>query len=316
MSAATRAAMARAVSFIIDCQEPDGEFPSYMRTARHDPATGSFNGTPFFTSFVLYALAHTNADEARPALERGLAFLERERTADGLWRYTTARNPWVLVPDLDDTCCAAFTLRLLAPDRLGAVNQAAILANRAASGMFKTWVCGPDEVNNVDSVVNANVALYLGPGPHTDRAVGLINLIILGDAELASTYYYLDELSLYYMVSRAYFHGVIGFNQCREAMIRKTLARHGADGSFGDDLQTGLALCTLCNLGLAQSPASGRAAQYLLDHQRADGGWEDQVFYAGPEPPEARRYWWSSPAFSTAICLEGIAKAAGQAPRL
>jgi len=153
--------------------------------------------------------------------------------------------------------------------------------------------------------VNANVLLYLGERPETSAARDLLVQAINRGMEESTYYYYLDPLALYYMVSRAYVHGARGLERCRDAVLRKTLARRTEDGAFGSTLASALALCTLANFGVPISDG----ARVLADAQLPDGSWGDHVFYAGPEPPSPHAFWWSSPALTAALCIEALSKA-------
>ena len=302
------AAVERGIGFLAAEQLADGEFPSFEREGSKD-APGTPGSSPFVTTFALYALSLTGAEAATTIVERGAAFLMDVQEAPGLWRYWTKRSHRKIDPDLDDTCCASWVLRWLGTPGLELANEAAILANRAPSGLFRTWVRPPDAPNDLDSVVNANVLLYLGERAETAQAREILVQSINRGMEESTYYYYLDPIALYYMVSRAYVHGARGLERCREAVLRKTLARQGGDGGWGDALLTGLALCTLCNYGLAQSPEVARGTRQLAATQHPDGGWGDHLFYAGPLPPAPHSYWYSSPALTAAVCIEALCKA-------
>jgi squalene cyclase len=302
-------AVAHGVEFLANQQLSWGEFPSYQWSDMKGETPSILDSSPFVTTFVLYALSFVQTPAARGLIERGTEFLLHEQEAPGVWRYWSSRNPRTIDPDLDDTCCASFALRWLESPRFTPDHEAVILGNRAPSGLFKTWFRDPGALNDLDSVVNANVLLYLGERPETSAACELINQIINRGMERATYYYYLDPLALYYTVSRAYLHGVHGFGRSRDAVVGKILARQRDDGEWESELLTGLAICTLCNFGLSDSPDVARGARHLIRRQRPDGSWGDHLFYAGPEPPAPHSFWWSSPALAAALCLEALSKA-------
>ncbi|MDB4950787.1 MAG: hypothetical protein JWM27_3436 [Gemmatimonadetes bacterium] len=303
------AAVRRGVEYLATVQLPTGEFPSYARAAASVESAGTLDGSPFVTTFALYALSLVPGAGTREMIARGVRFLLDEQEPPGLWRYWTKANPRPIDPDLDDTCCASFVLRWLEVPEFAGGNEAAILANRAPSGLFHTWL-REGARNDVDSVVNANVLLYLGERPETAAACEILNQTLLRGMEERTYYYYLDPLALYYAVSRAWAHGAHGLERSRDTVVARTLARQRADGGFGDnDLLAGLALCTLCNFGLAGSPQVARGIRRLVDVQRPDGSWGDHLFYAGPEPPSPHAFWWSSPALAAALAVEALCKA-------
>lgn len=305
----------RAVAFLLANQLPHGEFPSYRFASPECATRGRFDSSPFVTCFVLeaLALAHALVDppEVAGAIRKGVEFLLEEREEPGVWRYWTSRNRDKIDLDLDDTACASFTVQRLAGEPWVAGNRAMILANRTAEGLFKTWLRPPEAPNVIDLVVNANVVLYLGECRETAAAIDTINHVIAADAEEHSYWFYLDPLALYYMVSRAAAHGVAGLAPSREDVVRKTLARQKSNGSFGNELLTGLALCTLLNYAVCDE-AVNRGIAYLVHTQQRPGSWRHRAFYGGPDPPAPRYIWWGAEAMTTALCLEALVKAVGR----
>jgi hypothetical protein len=300
-----RGALDRAVSFLAARQLTYGEFPSYRFDTPSLQPPGKLDSSPFVTTFVLYALALVDHPEAMPLLEKGVAFLLSECEEPGVWRYWTSRNGARIVPDLDDTSCASFVLQQLVPDLLPD-NRDVLLRYRTEQGVFQTWICDGD--NDVDSVVNANVLLYLGERHETKAALEVLCRLVEEDREGPSYWYYLDALALYYAISRARYHGVAGLERCREAVLRKVLARQQADGSFGDELATALGLCTLLNFRAEDTAALTRGFVALLGAQQPEGGWPSRAFYSGPRPPGPLKVWWGSEELTTALCLEALAK--------
>lgn len=302
----SRAARRLAIGFLARVQQVTGELPSYRY---RDPQLASgreLDPTPFVTSLVVHALANVDDPQADAVRARGLAFLRAEREPPGVWRYWHARTGRGIDPDLDDTCCAAFELRRAGDGELAA--DAAILANRTPHGVFKTWLRAPAAPNDVDSVVNANVLLYLGARAETMPAIDALCRIINAGAEGGTSSYYLDPLALHYMVSRAFHHGVRELASCR-ARILARLAERMRSGSAGDPLATALAISTAINLDADRPGWLAAAVDTLLAAQAADGSWPAVAFYRGPEPPAPPSVWWASEALTTALCLEALARA-------
>lgn len=297
----------RAVEFLATSQLPYGEFSSHRFS---DPmlTTGEqFDSSPFTTCFVLYALGFVHDSAVSPLINKGISFLLEEREEPGVWRYWSSRNTISIDPDVDDTCCASFVLKLLMPEHSLVSNEHLILANRAENGLFKTWLRPSHARNDIDTVVNANVLLYLGERDETTAASHFLNRVINENSEESSYWYYLDSLALYYMISRAYFHNVLELNESKASIIQKTLARQAPNGSFGDEMLTGLALCTLLNYRLSDE-AVEKAVTYLIETQQQTGSWRRSPFYAGPPPPMPHNVWWGSEELTTAFCLEGLAR--------
>jgi hypothetical protein len=307
--------VARGLGFLSEAQLPHGEFPSFRHGDDTLSGPGQADGAVFPTTIVLYSLSLLDDPAARALVRRGLGFLWEERGAGNLWRYWSSSNPRPIDPDLDDTCCTSFLLR-----HLGACghlrNEEAILATRAPDGLFKTWVRDASARNDVDSVVNANVVLYLGEREETRPAVSALSGILQDGGEEGTSWYYLDPLALQYAASRALVHGAGGLARCGPAVVGRVLDRRRADGSLGNELQTALALCVLANFGQAGHPAVPAAAAWLSEAQQPDGRWARRAFYAGPEPPAPHAVWWGSESVTTALCLEALVKVSqGQASR-
>jgi hypothetical protein len=167
----------------------------------------------------------------------------------------------------------------------------------------------------IDMVVNANVLLYLGECRETAVTVAGLNQVIDRDAESDSYWYYLDPLALYHAIARAYAHGAGGLLASRDAVIRKIRSRQKANGSFGDELLTGLALCALLDFG-ARDDTVERAIGHLLRVQLRRGSWPRRAFYGGPEPPGPHAIWWAAEAMTTAVCLEGLVKSLDASARM
>ncbi|HEU4452101.1 MAG TPA: prenyltransferase/squalene oxidase repeat-containing protein [Longimicrobium sp.] len=297
-------AVEKAVGYLASVQHSDGGFTAIEHAEPDTASPGTPEPSPFVTASVLHALSLTDTPSARPLIDRGAAWLLREMEEPGVWRRASADPP--IAPDVDVTCCASFALRRLG---FGAGNEAAVLANLSSDGLFRTWLRPPDAANDFDSVVNANVLLYLGERRETAACEMLCEAIVRGMEE-ATYYYYVDPLALHYAVARAFAHGVSAFARCRDTVVGRTLARQDEDGGWESDLLTGMAVCTLAGFGLGASREAVRGARLLAETQHPDGSWDDDLFHAGPEPPAPHASWWSSPALATALCLEALLKVA------
>jgi hypothetical protein len=305
--AQTKDAIERSVGFLTLAQLPYGEFPSHRFADPLLKTTKQFDSSPFTTCFVLHALRFVSDSNVEPLITNGISFFQEECEEPGIWRYWSTRNAHRIDPDLDDTCCISAELKWHRPDLEITSNEQTILANRNKAGLFKTWIREPEAVNDIDSVVNANVLLYLGARSETIEACSFLNRLIIENQENKSYWYYLDNLALYYMLSRAYFNDVRLLERSIGGIVQKTLARQEPDGSFGGDMNTGLAVCTLLNCASANK-AVEKGIAYLLQAQIADGSWRPSAFYAGPPPPTSHNVWWGSHELTTAFCLEALAR--------
>lgn len=193
------------------------------------------------------------------------------------WRYWSSRNPnhKRLPPDVDDTACVASALRNhyspLLYQLLFGSNTQLILNNRNKQGLFYTWLGIPQERNDVDSVVNANVLSYLGDSEETQAVSDYLNQILLKDQEEESYLYYLNNLTLYYFISRAYFEGVSSLKASQDAIITKTMSQE--DSAFDSDMNRAMAICTLLNYQYNDMAVLEPRINRLLESQGEDGSW-------------------------------------------
>jgi hypothetical protein len=303
-----RDSIGRAVGFLEHAQLPHGEFRIWAASDRALRRDCRLDSTPSVAAFVAYAARFI--DDPRMARIRGrvVDFLVSEMQGPGLWAFWTTRVRRTIAPDVDDTAWVSYELRRHHPHIFFGRNVPALLANRDEQGRFRTFFRMPGEANDVDAVVNASALFYLGERPETRAACDFLNAVIVGDAEQGSYAYYADHLALYYSASRAYFAGVSGLERSRGAMIEKVAARMSADGGFGDELATAFGVCTLLNVGFDDMTVVDRAIDTLVDRQCPDGSWARSAVFAGPEPPEPASIWWGSEEFTTAICLEALAR--------
>lgn len=297
-------AVSRAVGFLADRQLPSGEIRTFRSTDRDLARDLVFESSPYGTTYVLYALGFVDDPRAAAVAARGREFLADEMEPPGLWRYYSSWNAKTLPPDLDDTSCAAFALRH-DHDAIGlGLHLRLLLANRDTEGRFRTFLT--DGGNNVDAVVNANVLFYLGEREETRAACAWLCDLVNREEEGRASLYGVDDLSLYYVLSRAFAQGIQGLAPCRERIVRRVTARQAEDGSFGDPLATALAVASLLNF----LPAGGRrprklgpAVRSLLSEQREDGSWPRSTFYV-----DFAGGFYGSEELSTAFALEALGR--------
>jgi len=268
----------------------------------------------FSSTIIGYCLMFSNNEKALRILQKIREFLTVEMIYPGIWCYWSSESGSTIVPDMDDTCCASFLLRKSHPYLLRGENVILLLRNRNENGLFYTWLNPlPDleEKNDIDSVVNGNVILYLGEREETKETINFLNRIVLEDREEGTYWYYLNNLALYYMMSRAYFNGARSLHRSADAIIRKVTSMQYQNGSFGDELNTALAISTLMNYNFSDSAILRKGIEFLLDTQAETGMWKKRAFYAGPRHPSPHSVWFGAEALTTALCLEALLRFEG-----
>ena len=335
MRTADDSAIERAVAFLRRRQLPYGEFPMMLGQDRR-LSSPVFESSPFGTTFVMYALAQLDDPDVAAMTQRAAAFLRDEMEFGGVWRYHSTRQHKHarLPPDLDDTACASYALKLAGvpvPD-----NAWAFLGSRDTSERFRTWIVptrrkrwNPQFViarslgaaqarlrarraavpesedprfrvmqidhDDVDPVVNANVVLYLGERAETRAAIEFVIHAVLADATPFSIYYG-DPLALYYAAARAFRHAAPALGVLREPILER-ITRLSAARDALTPLQAAFAASALLTF-TPKAPLVRELLRIVRSRQREDGGWDAYAFYAV----------WGSEEVTTGFCLEALAR--------
>lgn len=319
--------ISKAIDFLYHSQLDYGESRTYAWSDDNHRENCLLDSSPFVTSLVLHSIGFWQDNRVKAITAKALDFLCAEMEGTGLWRFWSSRNKLheFLPPDLDDTCCISYILNRYG--RLVPANRDLILANRNSEGIFYTWMAiranSPPELvgeiqrlinagvtlvlsftgalDNIDCAVNANVLLYLGEIAQTKQAVDFLIRVVLKEQEAACSRYYLQRLSFYYMLSRAFANGASSLAETSNPVIQRIISTQAGDGSWGDELLTALAACTLLNFG-NRGPGVARAIDYLLQVQREDGAWRRIPMFLGPAP------YYGSEDLTTALCVELLAR--------
>jgi squalene cyclase len=115
-------------------------------------------------------------------------------------------------------------------------------------------------------------------------------------------------LAFTFALSRAYAEGGVDcFKKAVPKIRGATLALQEKDGGWGTDYETALGLLTLLNLGERGAPVD-RAITLLVSRQMSDGGWALSTAYTGANTWMSGRYIYGSRDFTTALCIEALAK--------
>ena len=299
----TEDSISRAINFLANNMLPAGDLVTYISTDRQLQRSLRQDSCNFTMGIFLYAMRYVTSASSQELVNKAKTFLMGEIVEPGLWRYWTTRNGNIITPDADDTSLISFCLQNEDIGREIRHNQAILLKNRNPNGLFYTWLNPENNLNDIDSVVNANVLLYLGNRPETQAATQYLIEIVRANRETDSYWYYLDNMALYYAISRAYFHGITGFQVIRELLLEKVLK-----AAPKDPLNQAMALASLQNLEYSDKKVLNEKAGDLIAQQQANGSWRREPFYTGPEPPIPNSVWFGSEAITTSFCVEALAR--------
>tara|TARA_Y100000310_G_scaffold148238_1_gene147489 strand:- start:4095 stop:5120 length:1026 start_codon:yes stop_codon:yes gene_type:complete len=287
----------KAIDFLYESQLDYGEFETYACKDR-GMTDCYFDSSPFVTTFVLYSIKDVQDSRVRLMTNKGISFLLAEKEPGGIWKYWSSRNYKEIEPDLDDTAVISDILRR---NRIDFEDNSDIIENnRNDEGLFYTWLDKNPEDNDVDCAVNTNVLLYLGE--NDAEVCSYINNAIEKDEDCSI--YYPDKFSLYYMVSRAFMNNISCFNENKNIIIERVLSKQEDDGSFGNPLQTALAVNTLINYGYTETEID-HAIGYLVKHQNNNGSWPKEIFFIGAYFEDIN---FGSEELTTAIVVEALNK--------
>jgi hypothetical protein len=313
------AALAAGLKFLETTQQADGSFTSAWWRVVDGEEVGVWLENSFFQSaFIGSVLLGVAGAEA--IVRRVTEFVEIRREPGWVWRYLNSEQPGGdgLAPDVDDTALASL-LRREAGQPVGAADSV-IMSNLDRRGRFYTWitvlgswwrspararilldrrrellhVCRAfkkdnQRVRDLDAGVNANVVLYLGRRPGTERAVDYV--IDVARRGLIADRWYQDPFMLWYLISRAlHRHGI---------QAGAVLLEHLDSRLPTTPLQLAQAVCITLDWG-GQVPEEWIAG--LLASQSPGGGWERTPLYSvGDER-------WGGEAAVTAVCVEALSR--------
>jgi hypothetical protein len=177
---------------------------------------------------------------------------------------------------------------------------------RNKEGIVYTWLRDKNG-NEIDCEVNANILFYFGlRNIENGEICEFINSQILKENYSCCIYcenkiFGKDYLPLFYLVSRAYRHGNLCLEKSKEHIVRKTLNLQRADGSFGSELNTALALNTLLNFNYHGNEIDW-GINSLLQKQLDNGSWRRFNIFLGSAP------YYGSEELTTALAIEALQK--------
>ncbi|WP_222538044.1 hypothetical protein [Pedobacter polysacchareus] len=328
-------AILKGINYLYEHQYPHGEFCCYI-SDEDEMKQCIPHSNVFPTSLIMYSILQLQQDpKVKEMLEMGAAFLQYQKMRGGVWNNFTILNPLfpICPPDVDSTACASKVLQALG--KADPQNEAIMLANRHASGLFYTWfTLRPSLVPikdfwmlnlrafkhpistflfwrnteagryDIDAAVNANALFYFGYRPETAPIIDYMLDIIDQEKEGDCDLWYRNPFTIYYFFSRTYKAGIHQLKPAVDKIVQRILKTSKPNGSFGESiLDTALSISTLLQCGINTSEMEA-AVQYLIQQQKPSGCWSRwAVYYGGPK----KRLCYGSEEMTTGFCLEALA---------
>jgi hypothetical protein len=322
-------ALQRAVAYLEQSQLPSGAFRMW---ACEDEALTAchVDNEPVVTGAILLALAAVTGDAPSPAIEPAAAFLRREMTAEGFFRYHRQENPLSVEqpPLLEDTAINQLALLAAGGDPPPSARNR-LLTYQTIEGPFHLFALPLEDVralrsdpaareriavrinpvfvqllDRVEPVANANIQAYLATSGGASEPLCRYLMDVAGSGpEPGYSVFYPSPAAFHYAFSRAYARGAGCLEPGLVEMQKRLLKMQQKDGSWGGVVDTAWAGTALLLQGYT-GKAVDRAAAYLLSQQREDGSWPRAVTWTLQRPP----LWFGSEALSTGLALEFLGR--------
>jgi hypothetical protein len=306
-----RRAIEKGVAYLESAQLPSGEIP--IETSSTPEMTGDCVRSPVVFAAALAARVLSVTPSAQRVRSRALDFLEREMSSEGLWRHPSSEFPEYLdTPlDLDDTSIASAALA--AAGRPFPDNRHVLLAHRKRDGLFQTWIvqwwrhpirtCRFSlhyrnvRLHDIDSVINANVVIYLGVCEETQPAIAHMLAVLRANREMMATVWYWSHFTVWYFFSQALREIAPEAGEMIVPRIEATAPINALE----------LAFATSTLLLWNRVPDVGP----LIDAQLPSGAWPRAAMYhtgLGRMDSQPRAPWWGSEALTTVFAVEALTR--------
>lgn len=329
-------AASHALSWLAERQQPDGHFVALRTDIDASGATHRVypDGTPFLTARIIISLDGLATPLAAGIRQRAAPYLSAQPRPWGACHYwERGHHLHQFIPaDVDDTASVAEALQSLGldtgdaarlvrrntderglvytwivprwPPRWCSTTALTLLHDLSLARLFVFWRRSEARRNDIDAVVNAQVATFLGPEATPPAVAEFLIGLAQSRAEDEADKWYHGRCAFYCAASRAFSAGHLQLASLAQPARERLEAIADASGQIGGDvLQTAQALVALVRFGHSGDPIAGRAADYLILSQHRDGGWDHApYFWGGP----LRRVYWGSRELTTAICIEAL----------
>ena len=155
---------------------------------------------------------------------------------------------------------------------------------------------------------NANVLSVLGDYDESKVVCQYLNGIVERGEEQQSYWYYLDDIALYYAISRALYLGVSRLLPTKQRIMSRLCGMLEKDILPATSLSTALTLCTLVNLDCERFDLLFILSDRLLQTQNSSGGWDKCAYYGVKKPPGPKTIFFGSEELVTGFCVEALGR--------
>ncbi len=286
-----------------------GAWPSLVYANLELAGETKLEHVPFVAALGSISLASCPGFRSERIRELTRSYLLSTMEYPGVWRYWD----W-LPPDLDDTSICNYVVGSHVWLVLGRTLPT-VFRKRDKKGRFLTWLVEGDDSadwNDIDSVVNANVVVWLKEHPQTEEAQRWLKSLIDEEREVGSSWYYPNPMDLYAALSRLG-PNPRGVNDTLrglgQVLANRIMSSRDPSGQFGATQSTAQALSALDRLDAWPSTLDAdRAVEHILESQCKDGSWESGLVWQGPPPPNLPSIGFASSALLTAYCIESLSR--------
>lgn len=302
----------QALLFLAGQQKRNGGFLSLTSTDKNKFENSKTYPTTFFTANILNCLNSLSdsslTNSVRKKAARFLLFEKGKFWSFNYWQRNSEESKLMPYPDdLDDTACAlaalaGFDPKFITGKALANVVKILTAAEVQPGGPYKTWLVDKKAKKvwrDVDLAINANIAYFLSM-----QKTDLPNLTELFDKAIKinkfESSYYPEIFPTIYFISRSY----KGKQNKKQAGY--LLSRCLPDSSWGNPLNTALAVSALINLGFHKLKELEKSIGYLIDNFNGKS-WQPYAFCLDPAR-KGQTYFAGSSALTTAFCLEAMHK--------
>lgn len=298
------------IEYLSRTQKEDGSFSNFISVSKRFENPKE-NRSIFPACLILASLDSLPQSKVlRKVKSKSAKFLMGQKSDFWSWNYWKRSSPESkdapYPDDLDDTCCAMVALIKHDPKSISikAVSKVVNLLTFCESkegGPYYSWLTPPDANKgwkDIDLAVNSNIAFFLSLQEVTLRSLVALTEKAIDSGEYASPYYH-SQYSVIYFISRWY------KGKKKDKIISYLLKKKLENSSWGNPLETALAVSALINLGYEREKLE-KSIGYILKNQIV-GEWRAYPLII-ESVKKKQKYYSGSTELTTAFCIEALGK--------